>query len=734
MVIKTLKRILPSFSGSKHSDFQNILDTFPNEYLLTDEDISLLFQAYELGDEAHAGQIRKSGEKYFGHCIEVSKQLILWNMDLSTIISGLLHDTIEDTYVTKEILSEKFGDEISQLVDQVSKLSGIKYRNIEHRQAENFMKMFLSVSKDLRVIIIKFSDRLHNMRTLKHLPFEKQKRIALETKDLYAPLAHRLGMNIIKMEFEDLCFKILHTKTYKKIKKEVNATKKQRQNYIKTFILPIENELKKYKIDSKPYGRAKHYYSIFKKIKNKDKVVSELYDLMAIRIIVHKLEECYAVLGLVHQLYTPVQQRFKDYIATPKSNGYQSIHTTVFGKDGEMTEIQIRTKEMDKLAEIGVAAHWKYKDSIGKPTKDKELDKHIVWLRELVDILQNNHGNVTEMMEMLKVDLFHDEIFVFTPKGDVHKLKIDSTPIDFAFAIHTQVGMKCNGAKVNGKLVPLNAKLSNGDRVDIIISQNQSPNSAWLKIVQTTKAKTHIKRFIKKEEEEASIELGREMLEKLLRRIDKLSLIKMISKKPEIAGYNNVNIIYTHIAKGKIIIKDLIEKYDDSVSGLDKISMVKNESLTKRFINKARGIAKGVKVGGISNAMINFPKCCSPIPGDDIVGYITKGRGVTVHRAGCSNIPLTKFEDRFIDVEWEIARDTSFLVRIKIEIEDRKHLLKDLTESTSSMNINIKSVDISADDGIATCLLIIEIIDIKQLNSLKTKIVKNINPINIERV
>ena len=734
MVIKTLKRILPSFSGSEHADFKKILDSFPKQYILTDDDISLLFKAFELGSKAHSNQKRKSGEKYFNHCIEVANQLIKWNMDLSTIISGLLHDTIEDTEITKENLSKEFGNEISDLVYQVSKLSGIKYRNIEHRQAENFMKMFLSVSKDLRVIIIKFSDRLHNMRTIKYLPIEKQKRIAVETRDLYAPLAHRLGMNVIKMEFEDLCFKVLHSKTYQKIKKEVNATKQERQNYIIRFIKPIEKELKKYSINSKPFGRAKHYYSIFKKVKNQSKVVSELYDLMAIRIIVNKVEECYAVLGLIHQLYTPVQNRFKDYIATPKSNGYQSIHTTVFGQDGEMTEVQIRTNEMDRLAEIGIAAHWKYKESVGKPTKDKELDKHIQWLRELVEILQNNHGNVNEMMEMLKVDLFHDEIFVFTPKGDVHKLKIDSTPIDFAFAIHTQVGMKCKGAKVNGKLVPLNTKLSNGDRVDIITSQDQTPNAAWLKIVQTTKAKTHVKRVIKKEEEEASIDLGKEMLEKVLRKISKLSLIKNLTDNPELAGYNNVNIIYSNIAKGKIIIKDLIAKYDDSISSIDNLNVVKNESLTQRFINKARGIAKGVKVGGISNAMINFPKCCSPIPGDDIVGYITKGRGVTIHRVGCTNIPLTKFQERFIDVEWEFAKNSSFLVRMKIEIEDRKHLLKDLTESTSSMNINIKSVDISAEDGIAVCLLIIEIVDIKQLNRLKNRIIKNVSPISIERI
>ena len=734
MLIKTLKTILPSYNGKDHSDFQKLVKAFPEDYLINNTDIDTLFKAFQMGLDAHKDQKRKSGEKYFNHCIEVASQLIKWNMDLPTIISGLLHDTIEDTDISKEDLKNSFGEDIANLVERVSKLSGIKYRNIEHKQAENFMKMFLSVSKDLRVIIIKFSDRLHNMRTIQYLPRDKQKRIAIETRDLYAPLAHRLGMNIIKMEFEDLCFKTLHKAAYEKIRNDVNATKKQREKFINKFIKPILPELKKYNINAEPYGRAKHYFSIHKKVINNDKIVSELYDLMAIRVVVNKIEECYAVLGLIHQLYTPVQNRFKDYIATPKSNGYQSIHTTVFGENGEMTEVQIRTHDMDKLAEIGIAAHWRYKEQVGKSSKKNDIDKQIEWLRELVEILKSEEKNSSEMMELLKVDLFHDEIFAFTPKGDVHKLQKGSTSIDFAFSIHSQVGMRCKGAKINGKLAPLNTQLKNGDRVEIITSDNQSPNQAWLKIVQTTKARTHIKRYIKKQEEESSILLGKEMLEKSLRKINNLKLIDELNSKPEVMGFNNSNIVYSNIAKGKIAIKDLIEKYDDTIENIDHIHVVKSESLTEKFINKARGISKGVKVGGISNAMIYFPKCCSPIPGDEIVGYVTKGRGVTIHRSECKNIPLTKFGDRFIEVEWDFAKNSSFLIRLKIEIEDRKHLLKDLTESTSSMNINIKSVDISAEDGIAACLMIIEIMDIKQLNRLKNRIIKNIRPISIERI
>ena len=734
MIIDSLKNILPFTNSKIDSDFKKIIKKFPEKYILKEDDLSLLFKSYNSGLIAHEGQKRKSGEKYFVHCIEVCKQLIDWNMDLPTIIAGLLHDTIEDTDITYEILLNDFGEDIADLVNQVSKLSGIKYRNIERRQAENFMKMFLSISKDLRVIIIKFADRLHNMKTLNFLPKDKQQRIALETLELYAPLAHRLGMNKIKMEFEDLCFSILNSNSYKKIVSEVNSTKKQRQKYIDEFIKPISIQLKNYNIDTIPFGRPKHYYSIHKKIESKGKVIGELYDLIAVRVIVNKLEDCYVVLGIIHQLYTPIQKRFKDYIATPKSNGYQSIHTTVFGANGEMTEVQIRTQGMDRLAEIGVAAHWRYKENKNHPTKDKELDKHISWLRDLVEMLQDDNRNPEEMMELLKVDLFDDEIFTFSPKGDVHKLKVNSTPIDFAFSIHTQVGMKCKGAKVNGKLVPLNTQLKNGDKIDIITSENHFPNQAWLKIVQTTKAKTHIKRHIKQEEELASIVLGKEIVEKYLRKINQIILMKRIDKEPEVLGFNNSNIIYSNIAKGKIIIEDAVIKYDESLSDNSITKNLKEESLTRKFINKARGIAKGVKVGGIKNALIYFPKCCSPIPGDSIIGYVTKGKGVTIHRTNCKNAPIEKFKNRFIEVEWDFARNSSFLVRLKIEIEDRKHLLKDLTESTSSMNINIKSVDISASDEIATCLMIVEIYDIKELNRLKKRIFKNIHPISFRRV
>ena len=732
MVVQTLKKILLNSSNSFPSEFKKMLKNFSDDYQLDEDSINVLYKAYLFGDEAHRNQKRNSGEKYFSHCIEVCNQLIRWNMDLDTIIAGLLHDTIEDTDATKDVLIEEFGYSVAILVERVSKLSGIRFRDSKHKQTENFMKMFLSVSKDLRVIIIKFSDRLHNVKTLKYLPEIKQERIAIETRDLYAPLAHRLGMNQLKMEFEDITFKILDKKNYSKIERKVKSTNKQRNKYIENFVKSINKQLVDLNIDAEVFGRAKHYYSIYNKMNKRTLSFNELYDLLAIRIIVNKVEECYSVLGVIHQLFTPIQKKFKDYIATPKSNGYQSIHTTIFTEDGEMMEIQIRTKKLDQLAEIGIAAHWRYKENNSK-SKTQEIDKHVKWLRELVDNLQSENRGSNEMLELLKIDLFQDEIFVFTPNGDVHQLKANSTPIDFAFSIHSQVGFNCNGAKVNSKIVPLNTELKNGDKVEILTSDKHKPNQAWLKIVKTTKAKTHIKRFLKKEEEEKSIELGQEILEKTLRRIKKINLVKEIIDKPEKLGFNNVNAIYSEIAKGKITIRNIIEKYDDVV--IDESSFdLDNDSITQKFINRARGIARGVKVGGISNTLIYFPKCCSPIPGDEIIGYITRGKGVTIHRNNCKNVKFEKVKDRFIEVEWEVNKESAYLVRLKITFEDRKHLLKDLTESTSYLDINIKSVDIKAVDGLAVCLMIVEVSNSKQLQKLKNAIKKAVNPMSLERV
>ncbi len=735
MVLETLKKYIPNYNSKYPRKFQIILEAFSEEYQLNDKDIQLLWSGYQFGEKAHLGQKRKSGVPYFDHCIEVCIQLISWHMDIDTLIAGLLHDTIEDTKISKDDLIHNFNEDIADLVSGVSKLSGIKFRSNEHKQAENLMKMFLAVAKDLRVIIIKFADRLHNMRTLKYLPEEKRIRIANETRELYAPLAHRLGMNKLKMDYENLVLETNESKIYNNIKSKINSTNKSRNKYIEKFIYPIKNELQKFKIDAEVFGRAKHYYSIYRKMEMQNKKFNDIYDLFAIRVIVDKVEECYAALGIVHQLYTPIQERFKDYIATPKSNGYQSVHTTVFGQDEKIIEVQIRTREMDRLAEVGVAAHWIYKQK-GSSSKviDSKMNAYVKWLRELVDIINSEDKNPSELLELLKIDLFEDEIFVFTPQGDVHQLKVGSTPIDFAFSIHTQVGLKCTAAKINDKIVPLNTELKNGDTVKITTSDNQIPNQAWLKIVKTSKAITHIKRVIKKDEESKSIELGKEILEKSLRKIKKLKLLKDIVKNPNKMGYNNSDLIFSNVAKGKYTFREVVEKYDESIDSIE-INNKESDSLTQKFLRKARGIAKGVTVGGMQNTMIYFPKCCSPIPGDEILGYVTRGKGVTIHRANCKNLPIEqKNKDRLITVEWDLGGVNPFLVRLKIIFEDRKDLLKDLTELTSSLSINIKSVDISAHEGVATCLLVLEVLHLNELTKLKKKIISTIGPSKIERV
>ena len=730
MVLNKINSYLAGKSKKFPSDFKKIINEINIDLDDYEKQIDLLWKAYKVGSDAHKDQLRKSGKPYFSHCVEVACTLAKWRMDLDTIIAGLLHDTIEDTYITKEDIIDTFNQDIAELVEGVSKLSGIKFNSRQEKQAENFMKMFLSVAKDLRVIIIKFADRLHNMNTIDHLPRIKQRRIAIETRDVFAPLAHRLGMNQLKTELEDLVFKTIEPDKYYDIDKKIKATKRQREKYIKNFISPINEEMKKANINIDIFGRAKHYYSILSKMNNRNKNFEEIFDLFAIRIIVDKIEDCYAVLGIVHQLYTPLQDRFKDYIATPKSNGYRSIHTTVFGSNGQMVEVQIRTKEMNQTAEIGVAAHWIYKE---RNTEKTNLNKHISWLRDLVEILQNEEKNPDEFLKLLKVDLFEDEIFVFSPKGDVLQLPMDSSPVDFAFNVHTQVGLHCSGAKVNGKMVPLNTKLKNGDSIEIVTSDNQHPNDAWLKIVKTAKAKSHIKKWIKKKQFDQSIKLGKEIIEKDLRRFNKIKLLKDIKSNPEALGYNNEDLIYSEVADGQLTVHDIIHKYAPEESNTyDKVK--KPETLTEKFLNKARGIAKGVKVDGVSNTLIAFAQCCSPIPGDEIIGYITRGRGVTIHVCTCSNIPSLSNKNRFIDVEWDVSSKTSFIVRLKIICEDRKNIIRDITEVISSFNMNIQSIDMKAEDGLGHCILILETRDTKQLSRLKKRIKKIPKVISLERL
>ena len=714
-----LNNILKKITSSKSKyppGFLEIIKCIDKENQ-TEDNLGLVWKAYQLSQESHKNQLRKSGEPYFSHCESVGKILAKWNIDVETIIAGLLHDVIEDTTTTKKDIIKEFNQDIGNLVEGVTKLSGIKFNSRKQEQAENFMKMFISMAKDIRVILIKFADRLHNMSTIEHLSESKRKRIALETKEVYAPLAHRLGMNNVKTQMEDLVFKTLSPKKYNYIRKKVNNSKKDREKYIEKFIKPISKELAGFDISADIFGRSKHYSSIIGKMEKRSKKFEEIYDLFAIRIIVDKIDECYAALGVIHQKYNPFQERFKDYIARPKRNGYQSIHTTVFDLEGRLIEVQIRTSEMDQTAEIGVAAHWKYKES-DKLKNKSSIDTQILWLREIYELLKSEDTSASEILELFKIDLFEDEIFVYTPSGELIELKPDSTPIDFAYQVHSEVGMHCIGAKVNDKIVPLNYTLKSGDYVEIITSKNKFPNHSWLKIATTTKAKTHIRRYLKKEKYEQSLKLGQEILEKELRKAKKIKMLRSIKKNPTILGFKDYDVLLSSIGNGKIIVSEIIDKNLHEESNTSDYNI---KNLTSKFIDLARKRSKGITVDGLSDIMIQFGKCCNPIPGDDIVGYLTKGSGVTIHRSTCKSITHFKDQSRFVSVDWNISSDKSFIVRLKMIFEDRKNLLNDLTYATSKLNIYIKSIDMKAEDSVATCLLVIEISNRNQLETLINK-------------
>ncbi len=715
-----LAKLIPQLVGEYPKQFNELLKKVPipdnkDEMAIRDD----LWKAYQFSMTCHEGQKRRSGKPYFDHCYEVATSLAEWKMDYRTIMGGLLHDVVEDTDVTISDIEKRFDDDVAKLVDGVTKLGGITFTSRKEQQAGNFMKLLLSVAQDLRVIIIKFADRLHNMKTIQYLPQIKQHRIAIETRDVYAPLAHRLGMARVKWILDDLILKTLHPNSFEEIDTKLKASNRQRSKYINSVIDPVKKELAKYDIDAHVYGRPKSHSSIYGKMVRRGKNFEEIYDVYAIRIIVDKIEQCYLTLGVIHQMYSPAQDRFKDFVAMPKSNGYQSIHTTIVGPNGNMVEIQIRTLEMERTAEIGVAAHWRYKET---GTKSADLDSDIKWLRELVEILQSESSDPTEFMHLLKIDLFNDEIFVFTPGGDLIQLPTDATPIDFAFQIHTELGIHCIGAKVNQKVVPLNTKLKNGDIVEIITSKNQHPNLGWLKFVVTGKARNHITKYLRNIRQEESLKLGNEILDKTLRRLKMYSEKKSVKESFDQFGYKSTDAFIEAIGNGTITIREIFKKLRPE----DEPSLEESqEDNANQFIDYARSAARGIKLQGISNIMVQFAKCCNPIPGDEMVGFVTRGRGITVHRSDCRSLPLLAEEsDRLLPVEWDVARSDVFKVRIKVVGEDSKGQLKTMTEAISSENSNITSVDLKVRDNIATAYFIIEVRNSKQLDRIIKKLTR----------
>ncbi|MCK5737760.1 bifunctional (p)ppGpp synthetase/guanosine-3',5'-bis(diphosphate) 3'-pyrophosphohydrolase, partial [bacterium] len=634
--------------------------------------------------------------------------------------------------VTVEEIATEFGSEVALLVDGVTKISGLKFENKEDpeerqedreerqkdrqaervkRQAENFRKMLLSMVNDARVILIKFADRLHNMRTIEHLPEMKRKRIAMETIEIYAPLAHRLGIGKIRWELEDLSFKVLDLKQYDYLRHRIKERREEREQYITNITTPIIKELKKAGIDAQIKGRPKHLYSIANKMKKRGLPFEEIYDLLALRIIVKKIEECYYVLGAVHNLFLPIQERFKDYIATPKSNMYQSLHTTVYGPGGCKVEVQIRTEDMNRTAEEGIAAHFRYKEG---RVADNDLDRYLVSLRQILD----DAKDPTEFMENLKIDLFRDEIFVFTPKGDLVKLPLDATPVDFAFAVHTDVGFHCLGAKVNGRIVSIDHTLHSGDNIEIITSPNQKPNPDWIKFVKTAKARGRIKNWIRKSLFAQSTRLGEEIIAKQLKRLHIKKDNAALEEIAQTYGFSDIHQLYASLGQGDTTIQGIIQKLTYKTGDSDE-----KNTLVSRFIRKARSTAKGIRVQGVENLLINFPKCCQPVPGDPIIGFITQGRGVVIHRRDCKNIlKLLDDPERAIDVEWDVERDKEFMVHLKLLGEDRKGFLKEITERISETDTNIVSAEMHSENGVVHGTFIIEVKNLNHLNRVMRKI------------
>ncbi len=658
-------------------------------------DAELLARAYRFSEHAHHGQKRSSGEPYVAHCVEVARILAELHLDSITVACGLIHDVVEDTAVTVEDIEREFGKEFAEIVDGVTKIGNISFRSREERQVENYRKLLLSIAKDVRVILIKLADRLHNMRTLDYLAEEKRRRIAQETMDLYAPMAHRFGMAQVRWELEDLSFKYIEPQDYKTLAKLVAQKRGERERLINQFADPLERELQRAGISQvEVVGRPKHLWSIWKKMKQRGKPYEEIYDLMAVRVLVNSVPECYHALGVIHDGWTPLQERIKDYIAQPKSNGYQSLHTTVFGPGRQLYEVQIRTREMHQTAEYGIAAHWLYKE--GK--HGDKADQDMRWLRQILEF-QLDAKNPDEFLEFLKLDLYQKEIFVLTPTGDVIELPEGATPIDFAFAVHTEVGLHCQGAKVNGRIAPLSRQLRSSDTCEIITSPTAKPSRDWLAHVRTGRARHKIRQWIRQEEQNTSAKLGREILEREVRR---RSLAKpdddMLAKAAKALSLNDARHLIASIGQGDVHVHQVIKAMYPEVESASETTP--KASAFERLVQRMRKTPKGVRIQGVDGLMVRYSQCCQPVPGDPVVGYVTRGRGVSIHRADCPNVLLLSDEpERRLDIDWQEQEGETFLVRLVLEGSDRRGLYADVAEAVTESGTNIRSMELRSGDG-----------------------------------
>jgi len=695
-------------------------------------DLDVLARAYQFSAASHQGQQRASGEPYLSHPLAVANLLVDFKMDVTTVTAGLLHDVLEDTTATKADLEREFGKEIAELVDGVTKIGKLAFSSREERQAENFRKMLVAMARDLRVLMIKLADRLHNMRTLHYLTADRARKIGQETLDIYAPLAHRLGMANVKAELEDLALRSLHPDAYVDLQRRVAKRRLEREADINHVIAILERKLSEVGIESQIRGRPKHFYSIWKKMHEQGKEFDEIYDLTAVRVITNSVRDCYGALGVLHSLWKPVPGRFKDFIAMPKVNMYQSLHTTVIGPKGDPVEIQIRTWEMHKIAEDGIAAHWLYKEK--RAGKDR-LDDSLLWLRQLMET-QQDMKDPREFMDTVRVDLFPDEVYVFTPKGDVKSLPEGATPIDFAYAVHTKVGEHCVGAKVNGKLVPLRYTLRQGDIVEVITSPNQHPSRDWLKIVKSTRARSKINQWLKVEERARSLALGRELFEREARkyRLNPSALLGGDAVKQAVAdaGFPGLDDLLASIGYGKTSVHQVLGR-------LAPAPLPDAGAEARPKAGARPRTESGVKIRGVDDLLVRFAKCCSPVPGDQIVGFITRGRGLTVHTRDCLTVAKSVLDrERLINVDWdgEEPGTATRPVRIAVYISnDRPGLLAEITGAISSRNGNITKAEVTVtEDKRGLNHFVVEVADLRQLQEIMAAIRAIRDVMNVERV
>jgi len=679
-----------------------------------DADSEILKKAYHFSREAHCSQKRSEGSPFIKHPLAVAYILADMKMDAASIAAGLLHDTIEDTGATIEDIGSIFGKEIAFIVKALTKLSKMEFRTQKEAQAENFRKMLLAMSEDVRVILNKFADRLHNMRTLQHLPENKQQRIATETLEIYAPIANRLGIGWLKTELEDLSFKFLMPELYEELVRKVAKRREEHEGYLKEVVELINEKLGEEGLPGKVSGRIKHYYGIYQKMQKQRITFDQVHDVLGLRILTDTKADCYAILGLIHSLWTPIPGRFKDYIGVPKSNMYQSLHTTVIGPKGERVEFQIRTEEMNRIAEEGIASHWKYKE---KGALDERSSKYISWLRDIVQV-QKEVPDAMDFLEAVKGEVVPEVIYVFTPKGEIKEMPMGSTPVDFAYSVHTQVGHRCVGAKINGKIVPLRYKMKNGDTIEIITSQSHGPSRDWLKFVVTQRAKTRIKQWIKTEERTQSVELGIKLLESELRRHNMSNALMKsdeILKAAKSLGLSSLEELFVSVGFGKVSPHQVVNRLMPE-KAVEEVEAVK--------IRKPVKEQKGISIKGIDDILYHTAKCCFPIPGDSLVGFVTIGKGVTIHRRDCPNLERLAIEDaRLVDVEWHASGDSTANARLFVETIDKPGILANLSVLISSVNINISHLEAtSTQDKKGHITFIIEVKDSSQLKALIHKI------------